>query len=301
MTSRAPNASRRARPSAPSSRRSRRQTGDEAAAGRPRRRPTSSPTVRAARGRWQREIAARGVDRDRAQALDQRFAAAFEPAPRRLAGRVRRHRSRSRRQPQADGDARAAHRGSRRIARPRLRVGRRGDVADDPARRDAQGSARREHHRRQGGRRQPLARGRGGGASGAGRLDAHRRWCPTPSAARSPTASSARASEAGWQEGRKAVGPLLPFCLLFAFLPFCLSAFHHWIGSAPRRRRACRTAGPGPCRRASRESRSASSRLRPSAAALRSIRRSRCSAGTSPASPRTTELSNILPSVVHPV
>jgi hypothetical protein len=34
-------------------------------------------TVRALRGRWQSEIAARGVDRDRAIALDQRFAAAF--------------------------------------------------------------------------------------------------------------------------------------------------------------------------------------------------------------------------------
>ena len=34
-------------------------------------------TVRALRGRWQQEIAARGVDRERAAALDQRFAAAF--------------------------------------------------------------------------------------------------------------------------------------------------------------------------------------------------------------------------------
>ena len=33
--------------------------------------------VRALRGRWQQEIAARGVDRERAAALDQRFAAAF--------------------------------------------------------------------------------------------------------------------------------------------------------------------------------------------------------------------------------
>jgi hypothetical protein len=35
------------------------------------------PTVRALRARWQAEIAARGVERDRAEALDQRFAAAF--------------------------------------------------------------------------------------------------------------------------------------------------------------------------------------------------------------------------------
>src|SRR5207247_8121339 len=34
-------------------------------------------TVRAVRARWQQEIAARGVDRERAAALDQRFAAAF--------------------------------------------------------------------------------------------------------------------------------------------------------------------------------------------------------------------------------
>ena len=34
-------------------------------------------TVRALRGRWQTEIAARGVDRDRALALDDRFAKAF--------------------------------------------------------------------------------------------------------------------------------------------------------------------------------------------------------------------------------
>jgi hypothetical protein len=34
-------------------------------------------TVRALRGRWQGEIAARGVDRDRALALDDRFAKAF--------------------------------------------------------------------------------------------------------------------------------------------------------------------------------------------------------------------------------
>ena len=34
-------------------------------------------TVRTLRGRWQAEIAARGVDRDRALALDERFAKAF--------------------------------------------------------------------------------------------------------------------------------------------------------------------------------------------------------------------------------
>ena len=39
--------------------------------------PDLMATVRALRGRWQSEIAARGVDRDRALALDERFAKAF--------------------------------------------------------------------------------------------------------------------------------------------------------------------------------------------------------------------------------
>src|SRR5436190_5547718 len=39
--------------------------------------PDLIATVRTLRGRWQSELAARGVDRERAAALDQRFAAAF--------------------------------------------------------------------------------------------------------------------------------------------------------------------------------------------------------------------------------
>jgi hypothetical protein len=39
--------------------------------------PDLAARVRALRGRWQQEIAARGVDRERAAALDERFAAAF--------------------------------------------------------------------------------------------------------------------------------------------------------------------------------------------------------------------------------
>jgi hypothetical protein len=35
------------------------------------------PTVRSLRGKWQQELALRGVDRERAASLDQRFAAAF--------------------------------------------------------------------------------------------------------------------------------------------------------------------------------------------------------------------------------
>ena len=54
--------------------------GDEAAAAAGPAEPPADllATVHAARGRWQREIAARGVDRERAQALDLRFAAAFD-------------------------------------------------------------------------------------------------------------------------------------------------------------------------------------------------------------------------------
>lgn len=39
--------------------------------------------VRALRGRWQQELAARGVDRERAAALEERFAAAFKAVIRR--------------------------------------------------------------------------------------------------------------------------------------------------------------------------------------------------------------------------
>ncbi|HEV3058923.1 MAG TPA: hypothetical protein VGY48_11795, partial [Vicinamibacterales bacterium] len=39
--------------------------------------PDVAATLRALRSRWQQEIAARGVDRERAAALDERFAAAF--------------------------------------------------------------------------------------------------------------------------------------------------------------------------------------------------------------------------------
>ena len=62
-----------------------------------------------------------------------------------------------------------------------------------------------------------------------------------------------------------------------------------------------RTGDFGPCRRGSRESRSASFRPRPSAARLRSSRGSPRSAETSPAARVVTELSNIFPSVVHPL
>ena len=73
--------------------------------------------VRSLRGRWQAELAARGVERDRAAALDLRFATAFSRRARAVARGVRRHRSRSRREPQADGSARAPDGGSGEIAR----------------------------------------------------------------------------------------------------------------------------------------------------------------------------------------
>ena len=118
-TSRAPSASRRAKRSAPSSKRSRRHRATR----RPRRPARSSrPPIcsrRSARcaAAGSSEIAARGVDRERALALDQRFAAAF-------AGVIARWPAvfgGTDLDPEANrkkhGNARAAHRGSRRVAR----------------------------------------------------------------------------------------------------------------------------------------------------------------------------------------
>ena len=66
---------------------------------------------------------------------------------------VRRLRSRSRREPQEDGNDRPAHRGAREIdRRPGLRRRRRRALADDASGGDADGSACRQHNRRQGGR-----------------------------------------------------------------------------------------------------------------------------------------------------
>ena len=134
---------------------------------RPKRRAaTARPTCSSTRSRvavaaaGSRRLAARGVDPDRARALDQRVSPRRSPrviAP--LAGRLRRHRSRSGREPQADGSAR---RPRRRRSPRRSRAGR--GAADqalsptDAPRGDAEGSARREHDRRQGRRGQPLAR-----------------------------------------------------------------------------------------------------------------------------------------------
>ena len=90
---------------------------DEASAGQE---PLDLPPRPLAARRWQQEIAARGVDPDRAARARRRFAAAFTRVHGPLAGGLRRHRSRSRRQPQADGSAgRGASRSSpRRSAGP---------------------------------------------------------------------------------------------------------------------------------------------------------------------------------------
>ena len=138
--------------------------------------------VRALRARWQQEIAARGVDRERAAALDQRFAAAFARVLAAGPGRVRRQRSRSGRESQADGKPGAADRGARRVRRSP--GGAAADAALSPttqARGDAEGSARREHDRRKSGRGKPPSRRGRRGPSGAGELGAHRpgaRRCP---------------------------------------------------------------------------------------------------------------------------
>ena len=126
-------------------------------------------TVRALRGRWQAELAARGVDRDRALALDDRFAKAFAAViarwPSVFGGS------------DLDPDANrkkmetivAADRGAREIAR---RAGvsrrRRRAVADHAPGGDAEGSAGRQHDRRQGRRRQPVPRRGRRSAAGAG-------------------------------------------------------------------------------------------------------------------------------------
>ena len=136
--------------------------------------PDLLATVRSLRARWQQELALRGVDPDRAAALDRRFAAAF--------GRV------IARWPQVfagtdlDPDA-----NRRRMEALVLRVeavaaslggpavGGRRQRADpgDASGRHAQGSAGGEHDWRQGRRREPLARGAGRRAPGAGKLVAH--------------------------------------------------------------------------------------------------------------------------------
>ena len=123
--------------------------------------PICSRRCASLRGRWQQEIArARRRPRTRRARSTNAFAAAFDArVTRALAGGVRRHRSRSRREPQAHGIARQTDRGSR-PDRSRARRARGGDDALSPTtrlRRDAQGSARRQHHRRQGRRGQPLA------------------------------------------------------------------------------------------------------------------------------------------------
>ena len=111
------------------------------------------------RGRWQQEMAARGVDRERAARARPAVRRRVRARHRALAGGIRRHRSRSRSQPQAHGNARAADGGARR-RRSRGPAGA-GDAAlspTDAARGDAEGSAGGEHDRRQGGRRQPRCR-----------------------------------------------------------------------------------------------------------------------------------------------
>ena len=78
-------------------------------------------TVRSLRGRWQQELARAASIASARRALDTRFAAAFARRDRAVARGVRRHRSRSRREPKADGIARAAYGGSREIASPARR------------------------------------------------------------------------------------------------------------------------------------------------------------------------------------
>ena len=106
----------------------------EALAAPPRRRPEAqelpeppaglAATVRGLRSRWQQELAARGVDRDQAVALDRRFAAAFARDHRRDGRRRSPAPTSTPTQPQADGSAREADGRPRRIAERRRAGGR---------------------------------------------------------------------------------------------------------------------------------------------------------------------------------
>ena len=167
--------------------------------------------------RWQQELAARGVDRERA-------------ARARSSGSPRRSRAVARRAgPQAfagtdlDPDANRKRMealvkrdgGARGIARrARAAASRRGAVADDPAGGDAEGSAGGEHDRRQGRRRQPAARRARKKCVRRRRAGRASVRCPTRRGARSPIASSARfqADQSGADrqdglEGRAAAAP----------------------------------------------------------------------------------------------
>ena len=148
----------------------------------------------AARASGSTELAARGVDRDAAAALDARFAAAFSGVLARwpavfggtdLDPDANRKRMEALVQRMEDL--------AKSLAGPAAQR-RRGAVADHAARGDAEGSAGREHHRRQGGRRQPVPRRatrKCGRRRRAGRASAP---CPRRRAARWPTASSARSA-----------------------------------------------------------------------------------------------------------
>ena len=163
-------------------------------------------------------------------------------------------------------------------------------VADDAAGGDAEGSARRQHDRRQGRRRQPAAAPRSEDVR-----QAQASWSrigPVPDEARRALADRfqraiRRIAEHRRQrriaEGRQRRpvdgGDCRPYaCLTAACLLILISSTSNT--SMPVRR-ALALVGER-----SRESRSASSRLRPSAARLRSSPGSRRRAGTSPAAPR---------------
>ncbi len=129
-------------------------------------------TVRGLRGRWQQELAARGVEREQAIALDRRFAEAFARViarwPAAFAGTEMdpdANRKQLENLVKRVEDLAASLKGSSADAAA---------VADDEARGHAEGSPCGQHDRRKGGHREPAPRRAGGHPPGTGQLVAHR-------------------------------------------------------------------------------------------------------------------------------
>ena len=260
--------------------------------------------VRSLRGRWQAELAARGVERDRAAALDQRFAAAFSGVLDAVAGGLRRHRSRSRREPQADGSARAPDGGSREIAR-RSGVGS-GDAALSPTTRLAAMLKEALAANTIGGKVDDDSRFRAANEEVRQAQAGWSRIGPVPEEARraladrfqrairriTDAAAKVGARGDGWRAGRAGGpdGPAEPevgqvrsgSSVTFPTTPTSPPALLD-LDQLHVEHEHARTARSCPCRRGFPGSRTASSRLRTSAAALRSIPGSRRRAGTWPA------------------
>ena len=185
-TRRAPSGSRRAKRSAPNS---------KPLAPRPRaanrRRICSPRRVRSVRA-GSRRLPSRGVDPERARALDQRFALAFGTVinrwPAVFGGSDMDPESNRKRMETLVGKVEAL---AASLAGA-CGAGRRGRVADHQARRDAEGGAGRQHHRRQGRRRQPRCGPPRKNCARRRRSSRGSAWCRKMRGVSWPTGSSAR-------------------------------------------------------------------------------------------------------------